>query len=70
MPIMDGYEATAKIRKLEDATKAGIPIIALTASVNEQVSQNVILATMNNYLSKPFNSDDLFEMLKDIADKK
>ena len=70
MPIMDGYEATAKIRKLEDATKAAIPIIALTASVNERVSQNVVLATMNNYLSKPFNSDDLFEMLKDIADKK
>ncbi|MGV9004888.1 response regulator [Flavobacterium sp.] len=70
MPIMDGYEATAKIRKLENATKSTIPIIALTASVNEHVCQNVVVATMNNYLSKPFNPDDLFEMLKDISDKK
>lgn len=70
MPIMDGYEATANIRKLENATKANIPIIALTASVNEQVSQNVIAATMNDYLSKPFNPEDLFEKLKDISKKK
>ncbi len=66
MPIMDGYEATAGIRGLEDRTKANISIIALTASVNEKVNQNVADARMDDYLAKPFNPDHLFAKLKAI----
>ena len=67
MPIMDGYEATACIRSLNDSTKAAIPIIALTASVNEKASRNVREAKMNDYLTKPFNPDHLFAKLKAVA---
>ena len=70
MPIMDGYEATANIRKLKDPIKVDIPIIALTAQFDEKVAQKVLSSTMNDYLSKPFNPDHLFEKLKFIADKK
>ena len=67
MPIMDGYEATACIRSLNDSTKAAIPIIALTASVNKKASRNVREAKMNDYLTKPFNPDHLFAKLKAVA---
>lgn len=68
MPVMDGYEASQAIRNLKDITKASIPIIALTASVNEKVYRKVISARMNDYLTKPFNPNDLFAKLKAIAD--
>ncbi|MGC1633120.1 MAG: ATP-binding protein [Gelidibacter sp.] len=67
MPIMDGYEATAGIRTLKDHAKASIPIIALTASVNEKVYLNVVDAKMDDYLTKPFNPEHLFAKLKGIA---
>lgn len=70
MPIMDGFQATAQIRNLKDITKANIPIIALSAKFDENVSEEVLNATMNDYLSKPFNPNDLFIKLKAIADKK
>lgn len=70
MPVMDGYEATARIRKLENATKASTPIIALTASVSEKAFKAVFDSNMNDYLSKPYNPDHLFAKLKAIADQK
>ena len=69
MPVMDGYEATARIRELQDPVKANIPIIALTASVNDKVYCTVADAKMNDYLSKPFNPDHLFTKLNEIANK-
>ncbi len=66
MPIMDGYQSATSIRNLKNSVKANIPIIALTASANENVSQNVANAQMNDYLSKPFNPDHLFAKLKQI----
>lgn len=70
MPIMDGYEATAAIRKFKDPKKSSIPIIALTAQFDEKVVQKVLKATMDDYLSKPFNPDHLFEKLNAISDRK
>lgn len=67
MPIMDGYQSATSIRNLKNSVKANIPIIALTASANENVSQNVANAQMNDYLSKPFNPDHLFAKLKQIS---
>ncbi|MGV8878619.1 MAG: ATP-binding protein [Sphingobacteriaceae bacterium] len=65
MPEMDGYETALSIRNLADKTKARIPIIALTASVNYNVIDKILAAGMNDYLSKPFNPQDLFKKLKD-----
>jgi signal transduction histidine kinase/CheY-like chemotaxis protein len=57
MPIMDGITATKNIRKLGIQT----PIIALTASVSNETQSEVIASGMNDYITKPFNPDDLFK---------
>lgn len=64
MPELDGYETTKVIRSLADDRKANVPIIALTATVNSQVLDDVLAVGMNGYLSKPFHPDDLFEELR------
>ena len=55
MPIMDGYKATRKIRTFDRKT----PIIALTASALLKIRQDVIAVGMNDYITKPFNPDEL-----------
>ena len=65
MPVMDGMQATEKIRQLSDESKANIYIIALTASVSDQIQQRVINCGMNDYLHKPFQLDDLRMKLED-----
>ncbi|WP_424963092.1 response regulator [Ekhidna sp.] len=55
MPIMDGYKATRKIRTFDEKT----PIIALTASALLKVRQDVIAAGMNDYITKPFDPNEL-----------
>ncbi len=64
MPELDGYETTKVIRGLGDDRKANVPIIALTATVNSQVLDDVLAVGMNGYLPKPFHPDDLFEELR------
>lgn len=59
MPVMDGMQATEKIRQLSDTAKANIYIIALTASVSDQIQKRVIDCGMNDYLHKPFQLDEL-----------
>jgi len=67
MPNMDGYEAAALIRKMSDKTKANITIIALTATVNDNIIDKVIKVGMNDYLSKPFHPEHLFEKLQKLS---
>lgn len=55
MPVMDGYKATREIRKFDKK----IPIIALTASALLRVQQEVREAGMNDYITKPFDPQDL-----------
>lgn len=69
MPEMDGYEAAVEIRKLNNKVKANVPIIALTASANNNIAQKIIDAGMNDYLSKPFNPEHLFIKIKDLTTK-
>lgn len=63
MPEMDGYDATRVIRKLPDPVKSTIPIIALTANSNMNVTEKVLEAGMDDCLSKPFNPQHLCEKL-------
>lgn len=58
MPIMNGYEATQAIRTLGGIYQ-DLPIIALTADVVSDVREKVIKAGMNDYISKPFDPDEL-----------
>ncbi|RPD38555.1 PAS domain S-box protein [Chitinophaga barathri] len=59
MPEMDGLEATRKIRDSGSA----IPIIAMTASALKGDRERCLLAGMNDYISKPFIPNDLFQKI-------
>jgi signal transduction histidine kinase/CheY-like chemotaxis protein len=65
MPIMGGYEATKEIRKFNE----DLPIIALTASAMEGIEAEVFASGMTDYVSKPFNPDDLYQKLKQQISK-
>ncbi len=64
MPELDGYETTKQIRAMDHPVKSNIPIIAITATVNSQVLEDVLAVGMNGYLSKPFHPNDLFDELR------
>lgn len=70
MPVMDGYEATRRIRALSDPEKAGIPIIAMTANAFEEDRQNAMRAGMNGHLSKPFDVQKLICVLTELLGRK
>jgi hypothetical protein len=64
---MDGIEATIKIRQLEQSThRFATPIIALTANAREVDKQRCLDAGMNGFLSKPFNAQDLLNVLEQL----
>jgi two-component system, sensor histidine kinase len=69
MPLMDGYEAARSIRGIADPVKAAVPIIALTASVSDNLNSKVREAGMDDYILKPFKLKDLYNKLKDIPVK-
>lgn len=68
MPIMDGYEATRKIRGLV-GSNSELPIIALTASVSNDIGKKVKENGMDAYLTKPFNPMDLLAKLSHVRQK-
>ena len=59
MPVMDGLEATRRIRALDDKSLAGIPIIAMTANAFASDIEAVLNAGMNAHIPKPFEEADL-----------
>ncbi|GIZ09170.1 ATP-binding protein [Flavobacterium sp. UMI-01] len=71
MPVMDGYEATTRIRALEDERKKNIPIIALTAVATGSVVEVCQSLGMNKYIAKPFNPEELRDtILALVAEKR
>ena len=74
MPIMDGIEATRRIREIEEAptdtrpicdqTRARLPIIALTAHALGEVRDKCLQAGMDDFLVKPFDDRQMAEMLR------
>lgn len=63
MPGLDGYGATKEVRKLKDKRISSTPIIALTAAASEETRTEVLKKGMNDYVTKPFNPDELFSIL-------
>ena len=63
MPVMDGYRATAEIRKSTDPRKRDVPIIALTASAFLTEKEKAKLFGMNDHVGKPFGPEDLLDKI-------
>jgi CheY-like chemotaxis protein/nitrogen-specific signal transduction histidine kinase len=63
MPIMNGYEATMRIRRFKNKKKAGIPIIAMTANAFAEDRQTALRVGMNGHISKPISISRLMNML-------
>ena len=59
MPVMNGYDAATKIRRMDDPQKAGIPIIAMTANAFSEDRQAALDAGMNDHVAKPINMNIL-----------
>ncbi|MDE6700248.1 MAG: response regulator, partial [Acetatifactor sp.] len=66
MPVMNGYEATAAIRSLENEKLASIPIIAMTANAFEEDKQEALKCGMNGHIAKPIDIPKLLETLDSI----
>ncbi len=64
MPEMDGLEATKKIRNLESSLNRHTPIIALTAGALKEEKDRALSCGMDDFITKPINSDKLMEILK------
>jgi two-component system sensor histidine kinase/response regulator len=64
MPVMDGMEATAAIRKAEQSTGRHVPIIAMTAHAMAGDRQRFLQAGMDGYVSKPIHSQELMEAIE------
>jgi signal transduction histidine kinase/ActR/RegA family two-component response regulator len=64
MPVMDGEEATRQIRANSDVKVNTVPIIALTANASSDTQNKLLHNGFSNYISKPFNPDNLFKVLK------
>jgi PAS domain S-box-containing protein len=66
MPEMDGLQLTAAIRNKEKGTGAHLPIIAMTAYAMKGDRERCLEAGMDNYVAKPINSKQLFEMIDGV----
>jgi CheY-like chemotaxis protein len=66
MPTVNGFEATAAIRKIEERTGTHIPIVAMTAHAMKGDQERCVAAGMDGYLSKPIDAAKLFETIEGL----
>ena len=66
MPVMDGYEATREIRRLQDPLLARIPILAMTANAFEEDKQEALRSGMDGHIAKPIDIDNLMKTLDKV----
>lgn len=64
MPVMNGYDAAKKIRRMDDPQKADIPIIAMTANAFSEDKQAALDAGMNDHVAKPINMNVLVPTIR------
>lgn len=68
MPVMDGHEATRRIRGLDNQELATVPIIAMTANAFDEDRREAEACGMNGFISKPINIEEIIQMLKKVFD--
>lgn len=69
MPNVDGYEATRRIRALDDPIRSQIPIIAVTANAFEEDRQKAVEAGMNAHIAKPISVHELKHAMRALLTK-
>ena len=69
MPVMNGYEATKCIRRLENKALASIPIIATTANAFEEDKKEALQSGMNGHIAKPIGVHALLKTLAECVNK-
>ncbi|MTB52187.1 PAS domain-containing sensor histidine kinase [Lewinella sp. W8] len=67
MPVMDGYEATIRLRSKSENPNQQVPIIALTASALTDEKAKALKAGMNYHLTKPFSPEQLKEAIREVT---
>ena len=70
MPVMDGYEATRRIRALDDPGKAKTPIVVVTANAFEEDRKITMEAGMDGHLSKPYEVPAIMKTMSDLITTK
>jgi two-component system sensor histidine kinase/response regulator len=68
MPEMDGFEALAAIRAIEQRTGRHTPVVALTAHAMKEDRDRCLAAGMDDYLSKPIEAARLFDIIRSVLD--
>ncbi|WP_299754875.1 PAS domain-containing hybrid sensor histidine kinase/response regulator [uncultured Pontibacter sp.] len=63
MPVMDGYEATRRIRSMAEERFSNVPIFALTATAQVDYENRLKTSGFNGILTKPFNPDKLYSLI-------
>lgn len=63
MPIMDGLEATKRIREMRDPNKSRVPVIAITANTGRQAHKQFMTLGMNDWVVKPFKEETLYRKM-------
>ena len=66
MPVMNGFEATQKIRAMA-GDKSGIPIIAMTANVLKEEVDRCYEAGMDDFIGKPFDTKELLHKISELT---
>jgi CheY-like chemotaxis protein len=69
MPVMDGFQATVRIRESETAPNR-VPIVALTAHATEGFRDRCLASGMDDYLSKPFKKERLVALVDQWVDRR
>ena len=63
MPVMDGYDATVKIRRMQSPAKARVPIIAMTANAFSEDKNRALAVGMNDHVAKPIDMNVLLPVI-------
>lgn len=70
MPGLNGYQATRRIRAMEDPRLARIPILAMTANAFEEDRRSALASGMNGHVAKPLNIEELYRILHSMLQNK
>ena len=63
MPVMDGYDATVRIRRMQSPAKARVPIIAMTANAFSEDKNRALAVGMNDHVAKPIDMNVLLPVI-------